>query len=144
MAPLILDRTINASPERVFSVIADLDQARAWMPTIEKIDGVSSGPFGAGTSWRETRRAGKRMFESTIRITTFDPAKRLALMVTGKGMTGQMRFTLAPSGSATRVHYEAEMKGRGLMSLMTGTINRMMAETDRDLLDRLAAQVEHK
>ncbi len=144
MAPLILDRTINANPERVFSVISDLGQARAWMPTIETIDGVSPGPFGAGSSWRENRRAGKRMFESTIRITTFDPAKTLALNVTGKGMTGQMRFTLAPSAGGTRVHYEAEMKGRGLMSLMSGTINWMMADTDRDLLDRLAAQVERR
>jgi len=55
-----------------------------------------------------------------------------------------MRFTLAPSAGGTRVHYEAEMKGRGLMSLMSGTINWMMADTDRDLLDRLAAQVERR
>ena len=139
---LVLDKTINASPQRVFSVISDLGQARAWMPTIEKIDGVSAGSFGAGTSWRETRRAGKRMFESTIRITTFEPAKTLGLSVEGRGMTGQMRFSLASVGGGTKVHYEAQMKGRGLMALMTRKINSMMAHTDRDLLDRLAAQVE--
>lgn len=52
-----------------------------------------------------------------------------------------MRFTLAPSGAGTRVHYEAQMKGHGLMSLMSGTINRMMAKLDADLLDRLDAHV---
>ncbi|TLZ50780.1 MAG: hypothetical protein E6K18_06520 [Methanobacteriota archaeon] len=141
---LVLDKTIAASPGRVFAVLSDLGQARQWMPAIQKVENVSPGPFGLGTSWRETRQAGKRVFESTIRITGYEPAKVLAFIVEGKGMTGQMRFTLAPAGAGTQVRYEAQMKGRGLMSLMSGTINRMMAETDKDLLDRLQAQVERR
>ncbi len=141
---LVLDKTINASPQRVFSVLSDLGQARVWMPEIERIDNVSPGPFGAGTSWRETRHAGKREFVSTLRITAFEPPKVLAFVLEGKGMTGQMQFTLAPAAAGTQVHYQAEMKGHGLMSLMTGTINRMMAKLDADLLDRLQAHLERR
>jgi uncharacterized protein YndB with AHSA1/START domain len=139
-----LDRTISASPERVFSVLADLGQSREWMPEIERLDDVTPAPFGMWTSWWETRHAGRPEFVSTIRITAFEPAKALGFVLEGKGMTRRMRFTLAPSGAGTQVQYEAEMKGRGLMSLMTGTINQMMAKLDADLLDRLQAQVERR
>ena len=57
-------------------------------------------------------------------------------------MTGQLAFTLSPNDEGTEVRYEAAMQGRGLMRLMTGTINRMMAQEDSDILDRLRSRVE--
>ena len=53
-----------------------------------------------------------------------------------------MKFTLTPRGAGTEVHYEAEMRGKGLFRLMSGAMNRMMAQADADLLDRLKTQVE--
>ncbi len=142
--PLVLDGTINASPERVFAVLSDLSQAREWMPAIQRIEQNTSGSFGLGTSWHEMRNAGKRTMESTIRVTTYQPPASLGLLVEAKAMTGQLQFSLSPDAAGTKVHYEAEMRGRGLMRLMSGTINRMMAQADADLLARLKAQVERK
>ncbi|HYS71801.1 MAG TPA: SRPBCC family protein [Thermoplasmata archaeon] len=139
--PFELSARIDASPDRVFAVLTDLRQAKDWLPSVQKIDEVSPGSFGTGTSWRETRQAGKRIFQSTIRVTEYKPASTLSLVVDGKGMTGQLSFRLAPKDGGTDVHYVAEMKGKGLMRLMTGTINRMMAAEDADLLDRLRDQV---
>jgi len=34
------------------------------------------------------------------------------------------------------------MSGKGLFRLMSGMMNRMMAEEDHDILDRLRGQVE--
>ena len=133
---------INASPERVFAVLTDLDRAREWMPTIQKIDGLTPGPFQVGTSWREVRLAGKRTLQSTVRVASLDRPSRLGLEVNSKPMAGHMAFNLVPKGGATEVHYEAEMQGKGLFRLMSGTMNRMMAETDSDLLDRLKTEVE--
>jgi len=79
--------------------------------------------------------------ESQLRVAWFEPPNRLGLEVDGKMMKGQMTFTLAPKEGGTEVRYEAEMWGKGLAKLMTGTMNRMMAEEDSDLLDRLRAQV---
>ncbi len=140
----VLTGVINASPQRVFAVLSDLNQASQWMPAIQKIDQVSAGSFGLGTTWRETRMAGKRTMESTIRVTSFDPPSALGLRVEGKAMTGQLRFALSPNGEGTMVHYEAEVRGKGLMRLMTGTINRMMAQSDADLIDRLKSRVERR
>ena len=137
-----LSNVIPASPDRIFSVLSDLNQAREWMPAIQKIEPLTQGTFRVGTSWKETRTAGKRMMESTIRVVQFDPNSKLGLQVDSKAMTGYLEFNLLPQGGSTQVRYHGEMKGRGLMRLMTGTINRMMAEQDADLLERLKSQVQ--
>ncbi len=139
-----LTGTIRANPERVFAVLSDLGQARQWMPAIQQIDDVTPGPFQLGTKWRETRLAGKRTMESTVRVAALERPSRLGLEVDGKAMMGRMTFTLTPKQGTTEVHYEAQMKGKGLFRLVSGTMNRMMAQADADLLDRLKNQVEGK
>ena len=133
---------IAASPERVFSVLSDLGASRQWMPAIQRVDGVSPGPFRLGTYWQETRKAGKRMMQSTLTVSSFEPPSRLGLHVEAKAMKGDLSFRLAPNSAVTEVTYEAQMWGRGLMRLMTGMMNRMMAAEDEDILDRLRALVE--
>jgi carbon monoxide dehydrogenase subunit G len=133
---------IRASPDRVFSVLSDLDQSRQWMPAIERIDNVTPGAFRQGTSWQETRKAGKRTMQSMLSVESFDPPKRLGLHVEGKVMKGDMSFSLSPKAGGTEVTYDAQMWGKGLMRLMTGMMNRMMAEEDNDILERLRSQVE--
>ncbi len=136
-----LHAQIPATPEQVFSVLSDLSQAREWMPAIQKIERLDDRPFGIGTAWKETRLAGKRTMESTVRVVAYEPGSRLGLRVESDAMEGDMAFALKPTGPGTEIHYSAQMKGRGMMRLMTGTINRMMAEQDATLLERLAAQV---
>ncbi len=137
---LELHAEIPATPERLFSILSDLNQAREWMPAIQKIERLDDRPFGVGTAWKETRLAGKRTMESTVRVVAWEPASRLALRVESDAMEGDMAFTLKPTGPGTEVHYTAQMKGRGMMRLMSGTINKMMAQEDADLLERLATQ----
>ncbi len=136
-----LDATIPATPDLVFSVLTDVDHASQWMPSILKVERLDDRPFGVGTSWRETRQAGKRTMESTVRVVACERGARLALRVESDAMEGEMAFTLKPTGPGTGVHYTAQMKGRGMMRLMTGTINKMMAQEDANLLQRLETQV---
>ncbi len=138
---LELDALIPATPDFVFTVLADPEHAPEWMPAIQKIERLDDRPFGVGTSWRETRLANGRTMESTIRVVTCERGSKLALRVESSAMEGDIQFTLTAAGPGTRVHYAAAMKGRGMMRLMTGTINKMMAQEDADLLTRLERQV---
>src|SRR4030081_2790013 len=133
---------IPATPERVFSVLADLGQTKQWMPAVQKIADVTPGPFRLGTAWKETRTAGKRTMQSAIQVSAYRPPLQLGLQVDGKAMKGQMTFTLPPKEGGTEVRYEAQMWGKGLFRLMSGMMNRMMAQEDHDILDRLHGQVE--
>ncbi|HYM41015.1 MAG TPA: SRPBCC family protein [Thermoplasmata archaeon] len=138
---LELKADLPATPEEVFSVLTDPNQAPQWMPAVQKVERLDDRPFGVGTSWRETRRAGKRTMVSTIRVVACDRASTLGLRVESDAMEGDLLFHLTATGPGTNVRYTAQMKGRGMMRLMTGTINRMMAQEDADLLQRLEAQV---
>ena len=137
--PLELQAELPATPEEVFSVLTDPGQVQQWMPAVQKIERLDDRPFGVGTSWRETRLAGKRTMVSTIRVVACDRPSRLALRVESDAMEGDIQFSLTPTGPGSKVHYAAQMKGRGMMRLMTGTINKMMAQEDADLLQRLQA-----
>lgn len=141
---LELNAVIPATPDQVFAVLSDLDHSREWMPAIQKVERLDDRPFGVGTSWRETRLAGKRTMESTIRVVACERGSKVGLHVESNGMEGDMEFLLKPTGPGTEVLYRADMKGRGFMRLMTGTINKMMAREDADLLQRLQAQVEKR
>ena len=80
--------------------------------------------------------------QSTLNVSSFEPPSRLGLHVEAKVMKGDLSFRLAPNSAGTEVTYEAQMWGKGLMRLMTGMMNRMMAAEDDDILDRLRALVE--
>ncbi len=138
---LELNALIPATPDEVFSVLSDPDHAREWMPAVQKVERLDDKPFGVGTSWRETRTARNRTMESTIRVVACERGSKLGLRVESSAMEGNLEFLLTPTGPGTQVNYRADMKGRGFMRLMTGTINRMMTESDADLLQRLQTQV---
>lgn len=136
--------TIAAPPSKIFSVLADVNQAQAWMPAIQKIDRLSTGAFGVGTEWHEVRDIDGRKMESRIRVTQFDVPSSFRMEVLAKGISGHLAFTLTPKGDATEVLYQGEMKGHGIMSLFNGRINRMMNEGAGPLLDGLKRHVESR
>src|SRR5437899_12939700 len=103
---------IAASPERVFSVLSDPASAQRWMPAIQRIDSVSPGPFGRGTSWQETRKAGNRMMQSTISVSSYQPPSALGLHVEAKAVKGDVIFRLTPKSAGTEVTYEAQRRGK--------------------------------
>src|SRR5256885_16970680 len=104
---------IAAIPERVYSVHSDPASAQRWMPAIQRIDSVSPGPFRLGTSWQETRKAGNRIMQSTISVSSYQPPSALGLHVEAKAMKDDLSFRLTPKSAGTEVTYEAQMWEKG-------------------------------
>src|SRR3989475_7609016 len=98
---------ISATPERVFSVLSDLAVAQRWMPAIQRIDGVSPGAFQLATAWQETRKAGNRVMQSTLNVSTFERPSKLGLHVEAKTINGDLSFRTSPKATGTEVTYEA-------------------------------------
>ena len=46
---------IEAPVASVWRVFTDLPGRRQWLSTVTRVEMLTTGPFGAGTVWRETR-----------------------------------------------------------------------------------------
>jgi uncharacterized protein YndB with AHSA1/START domain len=58
MSTVAVTRLVEAPVAAVWRVFTDLEHRRAWLSSVTAVDVLGNGPFGAGTSWRETRGMG--------------------------------------------------------------------------------------
>jgi uncharacterized protein YndB with AHSA1/START domain len=139
--PFTLELWIDAKPEAVFDVLADLDLAKQWHPSILSIQPLTGGPMKEGSTWIETRPMRGKPQASTIKVTRFErPAKgpgAFAIHVDHKVVDMDCTFVLLPKEDGTRIEYTAIGRGKGLMKLFAGKINKEMEKVDADLLPRL-------
>jgi len=139
--PTTMERTIPAPPRAVFAVLSDLDQAKEWMPAIQSIQTVTTGPMAKGSTWVETRQSPRGPFVSTITVTEFQPDTAFGIAANAKQAALQFHFTLAPDGEGTKVTTTSDGHLKGLLRPFSGKLRKQMAEADRDLLERLERQV---
>lgn len=122
---LTLTDSIAAPPDRVFAVMTDMDSVSKWMPNLVKIETVTSGPYGPGTRWRETRKMFGKEATWEFEVKRAEPGRLLELYVDGKkgsSKRGEYRFTyyLEPSGPGTSVRMEGEIGGMGWLAELFG------------------------
>jgi carbon monoxide dehydrogenase subunit G len=141
-------KEIAASPDRVFTVLKDLDSAKQWMPNLVGIEKLSPGKFGVGTKWRETRRLFGGDASELFEVTGCEPARSLELYVDGTQGSSKrghyrFRYLLEPSGGKTTLTLAAEIGGMGfflelLGRLMVGTFKKNIVSD----LDAMARYIE--
>ena len=74
----------EASPERIFAVMTDLDAAAEWMPNIVSIERLDGDGFGVGTQWRETRKMFGKEATELFEVKHCDAARALDIYVDGR------------------------------------------------------------
>ena len=109
-----LEAFINATPERVFTALTDIDDWKNWMPGLIGLEKLTTGPFETGTAWRESRKMMGHTATEQFEVTAVEPLRTIALRVDGtKGTTGkgEFRFTyiLAPEAPGTRLKLSCEI-----------------------------------
>ena len=135
---------IRRSPEQVFAVLDDVEQAPQWMPAIRRIDILTPGMrLGVGFKWRETRRVfGILRVKVVLVVTSHDPPRTWGLTYNDGKVQATATFELAATPSGTQVAFVEEVEG---LQGKPGRADRMMQameKQDADLLDRLKAHVE--
>lgn len=101
---------IDAPPEAVWALLADLPRMGEWSPETyraEWLDGATSAV--AGARFRGWNRRGPLRYPTTCEIETAEPGRELAfaVVVRGRRIT-RWRYRLSPSGGGTDVEESFE------------------------------------
>jgi hypothetical protein len=101
---------INASPDKVFSLVDDLEGWPQWIPSILKIEKLTDGPLREGSRIRVTARSGVTI-RLLMTLTEFVPGQRGVLegKVLGVRMVRYYRFE--PVEGGTRLTAGGEVSG---------------------------------
>jgi uncharacterized protein YndB with AHSA1/START domain len=97
MSTVAVSQLVDASVGRVWEVFTDVAGRAQWLSTVDGVEVVTGGPFGAGTVWRETRTMsdGEQVTEE-FQVEECDPPRRFVVASPGIGAEYRTTYTFAP------------------------------------------------
>ena len=104
---------IEAAPQQVWDLYADVEGSVEWVPFAEEILYVS-GPAGLGQVYRERTRLGGVSDIAEWTVIEWDPPRRQVQRSTGKGMNSHLVIAVEPEpgGSGTLARQEVILDSR--------------------------------
>jgi uncharacterized protein YndB with AHSA1/START domain len=97
MSTVAVTRLIEAPVASVWRVFTDLPGRTQWLSTVTEVRMLTSGPFGTGTVWRETRTMadGAEVTEE-FRVKECVLPERFVVTSPGIGADYRMTYTFVP------------------------------------------------
>jgi uncharacterized protein YndB with AHSA1/START domain len=108
--PLRTFAVVEAPPERVWAILADVERQPVWMTDLRAVRLETPGPVGVGTRAVGTVRIAGITVTDPIEVTAFEPPTRFAVEHRGR-FRGHGTFTIEPLGDgASRVVWEEVLR----------------------------------
>lgn len=98
MTRIRVSQRLNATPERVWLLIDDIESHKQWMVDAVDIRITSSQRQGVGTTFEVPTKVGPLRLTDRMEITEWEPARAMGVRHVGV-VTGSGRFTLSPAGT---------------------------------------------
>lgn len=97
MSTVAVSRLVDAPVDEVWRVFTDLGGRCGWLSTVTEVQVLTTGAFGAGTVWRETRTMvdGEAVTEE-FRVRECSPPEGFAVASPGIGADYRMTYTFTP------------------------------------------------
>ena len=97
MSTVAVSRLVEAPVAAVWGVFTDLQRRREWLSAVTAVDVLTTGPFGAGTQWRETRRmADGGEITEEFRVRECVVPERFVVTSPGIGADYRMTYQFVP------------------------------------------------
>jgi carbon monoxide dehydrogenase subunit G len=96
-----LTQHIQASPEKVWSVISDIPGSPATLSGVDSVQMLSEGPYAEGTRWKETRTMMGRSENVEMWVAQADPPRSTTVKALQGGADYTSRFSLAERDGGT-------------------------------------------
>jgi carbon monoxide dehydrogenase subunit G len=142
-----LTQHINASPERVWSVITDIPGSAATLSGVDSVQLLTDGPYGEGTRWKETRKMLGKSETVEMWVAEADQHSSTTVKAVQGGADYTTRFGLAPrdGGTDLTLTFGAEViKPTFASRLMMLLFGRMGMAATRKALTKDLAEIAAK
>jgi uncharacterized protein YndB with AHSA1/START domain len=100
---------IDATPERVWALYADIARTPEWVPFVEEVVSVS-GPLAVGMTYRERTRIGRIRGVQEWRIDELEPPRRRVETSESLRMHSRLTITMEREGSGTQLRQVSEVR----------------------------------
>lgn len=137
MVTIIATRDVSAPLDRVWEVVADVDNEPQYWHGTKTVTNISKS---GNTIEREVTIAFK---DSKCRQTVvLNPKRSVEIAITDGPLRGTKAVTLSPSGDGTRIEVVWDIKLAGFLGMFTGMVKKHIAEGTEEALARIAQAVE--
>lgn len=135
--------SIAASPDELFTFVADVANLPRWQPGILSATRTSPDPVGVGSTARVVRDLAGQSMTVDLTVTDFEPGRRLALASQASGVNVTATLELEPAGDETVARSGIEIKaGSVFMAPLEGVIANAAAGELATGLERLRDAIE--
>ena len=141
MASMEFQVQINASPERVFGYVSDLERHTEWSHCSE-IRKTSDGPVAVGTTYASTGKNLGMTANEEVEVTAYQPNQRFAWRTdAAMGMQFHWSFQLQPQDGGTLLIERLDPPG-GLRATVIGKL--FANRTTRKVVPEGLAKIKEK
>jgi carbon monoxide dehydrogenase subunit G len=134
MPKVTVSEEIAAPVEKVFDVFTDIERAAERVSGIKGIELVTTGDFGLGTRWLETRDVMGRLDKAEMEVTAFNRNRGYTITHRKLGTRIDTAFSFEPSDVGTRVTIEFDLEAPGMPPGILTPIGWAIADKVRDVL----------
>jgi len=111
--------------DAVFDYLATFSNAAEWDPGVLSAGRRDAGPLGVGTVFHLMVRFRGRGLPLDYEIVAFDPPRRVRLRASSAQVVSEDTITCRPGGSGTVVDYHADLRMRGVYSVVNPILGPM-------------------
>ena len=147
MTSMKVERDVTASPERVWSIISDLDRSAEVISAITALERTDGGSgFGVGTAWRETRVMFGREATESMAVTEVDDGRSYTVESVSRGVRYRSVMRVEPKGEGSRLSWEFGAEAGSISARFMSLIGKLLEGSTRKALmadlDDIAAAAE--
>lgn len=136
MATITVSNQIDAPVNEVFERFTDLEGSPTRVEGIKAIEMLTTGAFGPGTRWRETREVLGRLDTAEMEVTAYERNRTYTITHHKLAAKIDTVFTFQSLNGGTRVNVELSLTGPGLPPGLLAPIEWAIASTVRDVLSQ--------
>lgn len=138
-----MDIIINSTKKNIFKVLTDIENAPLWYTQVLSNEVLTEGPFGIGTSWKETRKVMFVKATGIAECVEYEQDSYYKLKIDASSYMANVRLGVEQLSEGCKVSYYGEcFKKDGDKWIPSEKITKLVSRLDSKMLPALKSYVE--